>query len=284
MAISFKKACDFVYRHGALWERVLFAHLFQGAPLAHLLQCLACYKNPDGGWGHGLEHDIKTPDSHPLAMEFALHIVRTTQINPRNLFNDAPEWLETRRAPDGSLLNPASVLAYPCAEWWQATCGQITPDSIVGNLMGLGLCTPTLAESTLAWVQEHLTLEKIRANDWLFMAYHAYDYYTHVEDFPNVEVYRRAAVDNVIALAEAAPPAQVYQYFLLAPVPTSPLAQATPPALRKRLLDALAAGQQGDGAWHDQHGLAHWYSWTTMVAMLALRSYGVYSFTCKDED
>jgi hypothetical protein len=276
MTISFKKASDFVYSRGVLWERVLFAHLFGGAPLAHVLQCLACYKNPDGGWGHGLEHDVKTPDSHPLAMEFALHIFRTMGVNPRNLFNDAPEWLEAHRGEDGSLLNPPSVLQYPCAEWWQPDCGQVKPASIVGNLMRLAVCTPSLAESTCKWVSEHLTLEKVKSNDWLFSAYHAYDYFTHVEDFPSVDIYRKAIIDNIIALAEAAPPEQYYQFFLFAPSPDSLLARATPPKLLKRMLNTLQSTQQDDGAWHDQHNLPHWYSWTTLVVLNALKNYEIW--------
>jgi hypothetical protein len=276
MAISFKKARDFIYSRGALWERVLFAHLFEGAPLAHVLQCLACYKNPDGGWGHGIEPDIKTPDSHPLAMEFALHIFRVTEINPRNLFNDAPEWLENNRAPDGSLHNPASIKRYPCAEWWQPTSGQSKPASIIGNLIRLGICTPTLAETTGKWAKEHLPLEKIEANDCLMCAYQAYDYYMHVEDFPDVERYRKAAVENVLQLTEEADSCQAYQFFLLAPSPGSEITGTAPKKLVKRMLDGLKVSQQDDGSWHDEHNLPHWYPWTTIVALNALRNYGVW--------
>lgn len=280
MAISFKKARDFIYSRSTLWERVLFAHLFEGAPLAHVLQCMACYKNPDGGWGHGIEPDIKTPDSHPLAMEFALHIFRTTNVNPRNLFNDAPEWLENNRAPDGSLINPPTVLDYPCAEWWQPTCGQIKPGSIVGNLMRSGICTPSLAESTLNWVKEHLTLEKIKADDWLYTSCQAYDYYMHVEDFPEVEIYRKATIDHLVTLVKTAKPDQYYQFFLLASTPESRLAKAVPPPLLKKMLDALKSGQQDDGAWHDQHRLPQWSAWTTIVVLNALRNYKIWEPEC----
>ncbi|MBC8098684.1 MAG: hypothetical protein H7Y11_04535 [Armatimonadetes bacterium] len=276
MLLSFKQARDYVYTHGALWERVLFGHLFEAAPLSHVHQCLACYKNPDGGWAHGIEHDLKTPDSHPLGLEFALWIFRTTGVYHNNLFNDAAEWVDRNRAPDGALLNPASVLDYPHAPWWSDNGGQTKPTSIVGNLMRMDLCTPTVAASTARWVQANLPLAAVRANEWLFMAYHAHDYFLHVEDFPQVEAYRAAALDNIVQLAEAAEEKRYYQWLLLANSPNSALAKAAPPALTKRILDGLAAMQGADGAWHDEHGLAHWSPWVTIVVLSGLRNYGVW--------
>src|SRR5690348_14856763 len=72
MTVSLKKARDFVYSTGILWEKALFGYLFENRSLDHLHQCLLCYKNPDNGWGHALEHDIKTPDSNIAALEFLL--------------------------------------------------------------------------------------------------------------------------------------------------------------------------------------------------------------------
>ena len=48
-------ARNFVYANGAMWEKALFAHLFEDGPIDRLYACLLCYKNKDGGWGHGLE-------------------------------------------------------------------------------------------------------------------------------------------------------------------------------------------------------------------------------------
>ena len=43
------------------------------------------YRNGDGGWGHGLEHDIKCPSSNTLALEFLLMIFRDTGLPPGDL-------------------------------------------------------------------------------------------------------------------------------------------------------------------------------------------------------
>src|SRR5215213_7771014 len=176
MAIDLKRARDFVYANGVMWERALFAYLFQGGSLERLHQCLLCYKNPDHGWGHALEHDLRCPESNPLALEFLLAILTQLDIPVGNLLDGTPQWLEGQREPDGSLKNPPETLDYPHAPWWNGG-GQTIPDSIVGNLTTLGCASDSLGQTTAQWVQHNLSPEKIRANDWLFMTYHAYDYF-----------------------------------------------------------------------------------------------------------
>lgn len=274
MPLKFEKARKFVYAQGTLWERVLFSHLFEGASLGHVHQCLTCYKNPDGGWGHGIEPTIKTPDSHPLALEFALQLVRVTGIRANSLFHDASEWLARVQASDGSLVNPMSVLDYPCAPRWVESGGQTSPASIVGNLMRLGIVVDDLAAGTRRWVLDHLTLESIRSNTSLMAAYQAHDYFLNVDEFPNAGVYRAATIENILTLAETAEPEQYYQFALFASDPASPIAQAASTKLKRRIFGALVKMQQADGAWHDEHGTTEWSAWTTIVVLHTLRQHG----------
>ena len=178
--VSIDQARNFVYQNGALWERALFAYLFDGGSLDHLHRCLLAYKNEDGGFAHGLEHDIKCPDSHPLALEFLLSVHRDTGIPMGNLLDGTVQWLENNRNEDGSLKNPDTLLQYPHAPWWSQG-GQTAPDAITGHLIKLGLSTPSLEASTAKWVEENLTVEKIKSNEWLFMAYHAHDYFMNIQ-------------------------------------------------------------------------------------------------------
>ena len=101
MAINIRKARDYVFTNGTLWERALYSYLFDDGSLERLHQCLRCYKNPDAGWGHGLEHDIKTPDSHPLALEYLLGVVREYNLPVGDLFDGTATWLEQQRNNDG---------------------------------------------------------------------------------------------------------------------------------------------------------------------------------------
>lgn len=274
MSVSVRKARDFVFSNGALWERELYRALFDYGPMEHLHQCLLCYKNLDGGWGHGLEHDLKTPDSHPAALEYLLTVIRDFDLPVGSLLEGAPQWLEQNQQEDGSLKNPDSLRDYPAAPWWVEWGGQTMPDSIVGNLTRLGLVTPSLAATTQQWVQANHSLEKIRANSWLFMAYHAYDYFMNVDDFPEIEMWRQAVIQNIVDCASKAPEKQYYTLFAFAPAPDSPVARALPAGLLDRFLDHLQDTQRADGGWDDEHNMPHWQPVVTIGILHTLRSYG----------
>lgn len=274
MSVSLRKARDYVFDNGTLWERALFRWLFDDGPLAHVQQCLLCYKNPDDGWGNGLEHDLKVPDSHPAALEYLLGVLRDFDIPAGDLLDGTPEWVERQQNADGSLENPPTLKDYPIAPWWAEWGGQTAPDSIVGNLTRLGLATPTLADLTRRWVLAHHSLDKIRANEWLFMNYHAYDYFMHVSDFPHVEQYRQAVIDNIVACTTKIPESQYYSFFAFAPTPDSAVARALPAGRLDTLLDYLQATQRDDGGWSDQHDMPHWQPAVTMSVLVNLRRYG----------
>src|SRR5687768_10357867 len=134
MAINLKRARDFVYSNGVLWERDLFAYLFQDGDLSRLQRSLQAYQNADGGYGNALEHDARCPQSHPLALEFLLGVLAQFDLPPGSLLDGAGEWVARSRQADGSLHNPPELLDYPHAPWWNEG-GQSIPDSIVGNLI-----------------------------------------------------------------------------------------------------------------------------------------------------
>ena len=90
------KARDFVYRNGTLFERALFAWLFDGGSLQRLHQIILCYKNSDNGFGHGLEHDLKAPQSNPLALEYLLGVMKHTDIPPGSVLDGTAEWVESQ--------------------------------------------------------------------------------------------------------------------------------------------------------------------------------------------
>ena len=273
MSINLKRARDFVFSNGVLWERDLFAYHFLGGTLERLHRSFQAYQNADGGYGNALEHDIRCPQSHPLALEFLLTVLSYNELPSGPILDGTAAWVERNRNEDGSLRNSPEVLDYPHASWWDGG-GQNMPDSIVGNLAKFGKASPDLIASTARWVQQNLSLDQIRANEWLFMAYHAYDWSFNVPDFPDAEQYRVATIENIVSGAKKLPPEQYHSLFYFAPTPDSPVARALPPALLARILDHLEQTQQDDGGWKDQHGLAQWYPYVTISNLLALRRYG----------
>ncbi len=274
MSVDFAKAREIVYRSGTLFERALFAWLFEDASLDRLHQIILCYKNPDDGFGHALEHDIKAPQSHPLALEYLLGVMKHTGMPAGAVLDGAADWVESQMNADGSLRNPPETRDYPLEWWWRESGGQTMPDSIVANLIRFDCATPSLVAKTKRWALANHSPESIMANEWLFMAYHAADFFFAVDDLPGLYRLRQATIDNVVACALAAPDNQVSSLFAFAATPDSLFAQALPEGFIDRCLDLLLTSQQEQGHWRDQHDLPQWFPMTTINVLLALRRFG----------
>lgn len=274
--ISIERARCFVHAHGIMWERALWDYLFDNGPIERVHTCLSTYKNSDGGWGHGLEHDIKSPLSNPLMLEFLLTVIRDTGIPLDTLLQNTPEWVGKIQKPDGTLGNPPDLLDYPHAQWWQE--GQYKPDSITGNLIKHDLCPQTVQKKTKSWVMENLTLDKISSNNWLFMAYHAFDYYFNVKDFPDLEKYQAATLENIYTCTlgheEQGEMNKLFPFFQFAGDLESPVVKEAPEGMVDQILDHLESSQREDGGWDDEHGLAYWQPYISTVILLALKRFG----------
>ena len=149
--------------------------------------------------------------------------------------------------------------------------------SITGNLIKFGVCTPELAKSTKRWVDQNLTLDQIRANDWLFMAYRAYDYFMNVAEYPRLEEHRQAVLENISACAvtqaEKNETKKYYTLFMFAPTPESDVARAMPAGLIAQYLDHIETSQRDDGGWDDEHDLPYWQPYASITSLLALKNF-----------
>ena len=66
---AFDRARDFIKAQARPLDRVLFEYRFEGAPVDLVTAELARFQNDDGGFGHALEPDLRTPTSSALATE-----------------------------------------------------------------------------------------------------------------------------------------------------------------------------------------------------------------------
>lgn len=67
MTIDLCAAARFMTTHARLLDRRRFALLFGDATREAVLDALVPYRNPDGGYGWGLEADLRAPESQPGA-------------------------------------------------------------------------------------------------------------------------------------------------------------------------------------------------------------------------
>ena len=121
-------------------------------------------------------------------------------------------------------------------------------------------------------------LDAIAENEWLFMAYRAFDYYMNTEDADNIDGLREATVENIDACAlrheKNGQHNKLFPLFQFVTGPDSNLIQRLSDRLVDRVLDYLETAQRDDGGWDDEHGLKHWQPYFSTVILLALRRFG----------
>ncbi|HEV8633990.1 MAG TPA: hypothetical protein VG370_07100 [Chloroflexota bacterium] len=276
--VSIDRAGDFLHQHGVLWERALFAQLFEGGPRERTLRCLALYQNEDGGWGHGLEHDIRTPASNAPSAEYALGLMLEFGLAEEETVQRTAEWSARTQREDGTLALGEEFHRRPRAGWWQEV-REWPADAIVGRLAALGVVPPVLLQRTARWVARTLTLDELRGLDgesWRYRLYHYGDYFLNADPSLRSRAgapggWHDAVISKTLELAEADPGDSGPLSFGWAPRLPGP---AVPAALLERHLDAVAAAQAEDGGWPDPHGLLQWRPIRTIWALKRLREHG----------
>jgi hypothetical protein len=121
MTIDLSAAHDFVATHARVLDRRRFELLNGGTDPAAVLAALDGYRNPGGGYGWGLEPDLRSPESQPGAAHHAFEVFE--EIAPTAAPQAAAlcDWLDSISLPDGGLpmALPLSMTA-GSAPWWKA--------------------------------------------------------------------------------------------------------------------------------------------------------------------
>jgi hypothetical protein len=79
---AFNRARDFIKTQARLLDRALFEHRFEDAPAKRVAAALSRYQNADGGFGHALEPDVRTPHSSALATGIGLTLLKELGFSP----------------------------------------------------------------------------------------------------------------------------------------------------------------------------------------------------------
>ncbi|WP_280770335.1 hypothetical protein [Salipaludibacillus daqingensis] len=125
---QFLKAVDFIMTHARPLDRKLFDYYFNNASNIAVLNELAHFQNEDGGIGHGIEPDIRMPQSSPIATSVALQYTRNVNTPWRHPFiKSTMKYLEDTydRFGHWPLILP-EMKTYPHAEWWGSRSDQQT--------------------------------------------------------------------------------------------------------------------------------------------------------------
>ncbi len=149
-----ESAKHFIWRAARLIDQRRFELLFEGESPDHVLNALRAYRNDDGGFGHGIEPDIRGPESQPIQV-YAASLI----LDEIGRFNDpmlasAMNYVTKVTAPDGGV--PALVPTshdVPHAPWMSlpesTPPGSLLPTGgIAGLLHKNGISHPWLAPAS----------------------------------------------------------------------------------------------------------------------------------------
>ena len=118
---SFAAARAYIMTHGRPLDQARFVFHFENGDPALIIRELAAYQNEDGGFGHALEPDLRTPASSAIATSTGLTVLREAGAK-----GDEPLVIAVIRYLRNSYdalknlwpIVPAAVEDAPHAPWW----------------------------------------------------------------------------------------------------------------------------------------------------------------------
>jgi hypothetical protein len=121
MTVDIASARDFMATHARVLDRRRFELLDGGTDPSGVLAALDGYRNPDGGYGWGLEPDLRSPESQPGAALHAFEVLEEAAPATSPHAAALCDWLDSITLPDGGLpfATPLGMTA-GSAPWWTA--------------------------------------------------------------------------------------------------------------------------------------------------------------------
>ena len=102
MEIDLDAAVSFVATHARIIDRRRLQFLLDGGSPAGVLAALDAYRNPDGGYGWGLEPDQRSSTSQPVAAMHALEALAAIRDDSDRALQIC-DWLAEHTLPDGGV-------------------------------------------------------------------------------------------------------------------------------------------------------------------------------------
>jgi hypothetical protein len=103
MEIDLTAAEDFLATHGRVLDRRRFERLVHGGDGAAVLAAVDAYRNPDGGYGWGLEPDLRSPESQPGGALHAFEAMTDAAPATTGHAIELCDWLAAASLADGGL-------------------------------------------------------------------------------------------------------------------------------------------------------------------------------------
>jgi hypothetical protein len=288
MPVDLSSAERFLLTNARLLDRHRATVLLHGAPVTPVLDALRAYRNPDGGFGHALEPDVRGPDSEPASTLHALDVLAELEALDDPMVGAAAAWVGSIADPDGGIPTVLpTAAAYPHAPWMvPSEGGSALTYALAAALLDAGSSEPWLQlASEWCWARVEGP-EMLSAYSLKF----ALDFLDRVPDQARAgaaleRLRPRIAGDGSIPVSGGAENERL-----------TPLVLSERPGRRSRTLftdaqiaadlDLLEHGQQDDGGW-----TFDWLAWSpgqsvewrgtvTLRALATLAAHGRVQLPC----
>jgi hypothetical protein len=279
--------------HARLLDRRRFELFFEGADADPVLAALRAYRNSDGGYGYGLEPDLRATESQPAAAWHAFEVFADVAPVVAPEAAELCDWLETIALPDGGL-----PLALPienssgCAPFW----AQADPQAFSLQITALVAAYASRVAAHDPAVAGHPWLARatsccLAAIDALESAPEAYVLAFGVKLLDAVHGRDEAAAGLLARVGEYVPrdgrlpvtgglPDEALGPLDIAPEPGRPARMLLDEAAVAADLERLADEQEEDGGWtvdfqsYSPAAALEWRGYATVRALSILRRNG----------
>lgn len=245
-------------------------HLWREGAAEDIIAALAAYQNTDGGFGNGLEVDIKSPVSNPFAARLAMQAMRLVDLDvSASMRARLLTWLADNQADDGDWHFAPEIYDAPLAPWfagWEFP--SLNPACcVVGNAIPLEIATDTMRSRVAALFADKASHEDARSG--VFYQMLPYVEYVGVENVPNREAWLASLAEGIVRADEQGAYSDAGHFFDHALAAGPGLVRRLPGGLLTRWTDRLLSEAQDDGGWPSPYDPA-WRPWATTTALITL--------------
>src|SRR5215207_1403398 len=262
MNIDRAAAADFMATHARVLDRRRFELRAGQADPSAVLAALDGYRNPDGGYGWGLEPDLRSPESQPGAAHHAFEVFDEIAPATAPQATALCDWLDSVTLPDGGLPMALPVrLTAGSGPWWKAADPSVSSLQITAVTAAAAqrVAAHDPAVAAHPWLERatRYCLDAIEAMDQPPFAY-VLAFAIHLLDA--VHDTRPETADLLRELAKHVPADgrvrvrggtedEMLHPLDLAPYPDRPARELFTAEVISADLERLAALQQEDGGW-----------------------------------
>ena len=280
------KIAAFMQTHARLLDRRRYAHL-TGAGV-DVRAALAAYRNPDGGYGSGLEPDLRDTASQPVAALHAFEVFEELAPEPVPETTALCDWLGRITLPDGGLpfalpvRDPVGVASFFAAADPAESSLHMTA-MLAACAYRVASYDPEVRDHPWLATATTYAMDRIRA---MTTPGHALEYRFALQlldalgDTGELERLGAYLPTSGYLPVEGGAEGEAMRPLDFAPVPDRPIRTLFPADAVATELDALAAEQRPDGGWtvdwsaYSPAADLEWRGWSTVRAVHILRANG----------